>query len=114
MNDKWPDDADGDVLRSLEADGFDFTRSYPVDFGIDFANWPPEAAAVDLLKSRYSDIDVVEPDEEDLEEGEANGWISIQIEGIVSYEFVTKTQEALTELMRPFGGWCDSWGVMQE
>ncbi len=110
----WPNDADGDVLRRLEADGFDFGKSHYVDFNIDFKDWPAPQEAIALLESTYPPIEIVEPDEENLEEGIAKGYILIQISGRMSYEFVVNTQEKLTALMKPFGGFCESWGVMQE
>jgi len=108
----WPNDADGDVLRRLEADNFDFGKEFFVVFNVDFDNWPPPQEAVDLLKSRYANVQVIDPDEEDLEEGEFDGYIVFQINNRVNYEFVTKTQTEATRLMHRFGGWCDSWGVM--
>ena len=108
----WPNDADGDVLRRLEAVNFDFTKEYSVDFNVDFDSWPPPQQAVDLLKSKYENVRVIEPDEEALEEGEFNGYIEFQIYNRVNYEFVIRIQKEVTRIMRNFGGWCNSWGLM--
>ena len=110
----WPNDADGDVLRGLEEDGFDFSKSYDVDFNIDFEEWPASQDAIDLLNSKYAPIEIIEPDEEDLEEGITKGYILAQVSGQITYDFIVNTQEKLTVLMKPFGGFCESWGVMQE
>jgi hypothetical protein len=110
----WPDDADGDVLRRLEADNFDFSKEYSVDFNVDFDKWPPPQEAVNILKTRYTNMQVIDPDKEDLEEGEFNGYIVFQLTNRISYEFVTKTQTEVTRLVRRFGGLCESWGVMTD
>lgn len=58
----WPNDADGDVFRRLESHGFDFTKEYDVDFNVDFDDWPPPAESVNLLKSKYNNVEIVEPE----------------------------------------------------
>ena len=106
----WPNDVDGDVLRRLDAHHFDFSKPSLVDFNIDFEHWPPKPEAIEVLKSHFSSIELVNPDD-DFDDG---GYVLICIEDIVSYELVINTQNMLTELMRPFGGWCESWGVMSD
>jgi hypothetical protein len=36
----WPNDADGDVLRRLKENGFEFDKEVEIDFNIDFNHWP--------------------------------------------------------------------------
>ncbi|RPI74557.1 MAG: ribonuclease E inhibitor RraB [Desulfobacteraceae bacterium] len=109
----WPNDVDGEVLSGLEADHFDFNKEYQVDFNVDFEEWPPAEEAVRLLKSKYANIETVDPEEGEPEEDGCNGYLSFQIKSRVTYEFVTQIQKETTEAMRPFGGWCESWGVME-
>lgn len=45
---------------------------------------------------------------------EGDGYALFRVEGQVTYDGVTGMQRRVTEMMRPFGGWCESWGVMQE
>lgn len=106
----WPNDADGDVFRRLESHGFDFTKEYDVDFNVDFDDWPPPAESVNLLKSKYNNVEIVEP--ENTESG--NGYTTFQIRAKVTYELVTKTQKEVTQAMNKYRGWCESWGVLQE
>lgn len=105
----WPDDADGDVFRHLESHGFDYTKEYDIDFNVDFDVWPPPKEAVDLLESKYPNIEVVHP-----EGDEENGYLIFSIRAKVSYELVTSTQAQVTRSVQQYGGWCESWGVMQE
>ncbi len=105
----WPDDADGDVFRNLESDGFDFTKEYDIDFNVDFEDWPPSKEAINLLKSKYKNTKVIEPESDDT-----NGYVTFQIRAKVTYELVTSTQTQVTQAMKKYRGWCESWGVMQE
>ena len=52
----WPNDTDGDVLRRLEQDGFDFTRTHEIDFIVDFDSWPPPKKAISLLSEKYGNV----------------------------------------------------------
>jgi hypothetical protein len=105
---QWPNDADGDVLRGMEESGFDFSTPGVVDFNVDFDPWPPQAGAIAVLRGRFADAEVIEP------EGDYRGYVQFQVEAPVTYELVIRMQREVTELMRPYGGYCESWGVMQE
>ncbi len=107
---EWPDNAEGGVFRSLQADNFDFSTPAVVDFNVDFVDWPPPEAAVDLLRARYGECEVIPP--EMGEDGsEWGGYLQIQIEMLVVYNDVVITQYALSQLMKPYGGICESWGL---
>jgi hypothetical protein len=102
----WPLDADGDVFRQLKADGFDFGREHTIDFNIDFAEWPPAADAISLLRREYPSATIYDPENDDP------GYVLVQVFTFVNYEAVVEVQRHLSELMIPFGGRCESWGVM--
>ena len=102
----WPNDADGDVLRRLKAAGFDFNQSHVIDFNVDFHTWPPSADAIDLLRSRFGKIELIEPEEE------TSGYVQLQVSDRVSYELVSSIQRSVTSAMAPFNGVCESWGVL--
>jgi hypothetical protein len=103
----WPHDADGDVFRRLEANGFDFTAEYEIDFNVDFEEWPPKPDAIAWLQSHYSDVEVYEPEED------FNGSVQFKIRSKVNYTLVVDTQTKVSEEMRQYGGVCESWGVAQ-
>lgn len=103
----WPNDADGDVFRRLADDRFDFSTAHVVDFVIDFSDSPP-AEAVARLRQTYPTATLCDH----TEYGPKS--LLFQIQAVVTYELVTATQEALTKLLRPFGGVCNSWGVLNE
>ena len=106
INANWPDDADGDVLRRLAETEFNFTKSWSVDYNVDFQNWPPSEAALELLRSMYGKLVVYPPGHGDI------GYVQFQVVGSVTYEGVTSTQRRTSTAMRLFGGVCESWGVM--
>ena len=102
----WPDDADGDVLRRLEDDGFDFSKSHVIDFNVDFDSWPPMPEAIAVLSRHYPNARLRQPDAND------KGYVQFQIEAALSYDIVMKVQREVSSLMADFGGRCESWGVM--
>ena len=104
----WPNDADGGVFRRLAEHGFDFQKPHIVDYNVDFDSWPPSQAAVDLLNSLYDSVTIHDPDEY------GNGYIQFQIHALLTYEGVTAVQRKVSTAMKPYGGVCDSWGVMQD
>lgn len=104
---KWPDTADGDVFRRLEADGFDFSVEHDIDFNIDFDNWPPSQAALDIIYELYPNAKIKEPD------SEYDGDVSFIVNEVLVYEMVIRVQNEVTKAVAPYGGVCESWGVWQ-
>jgi Regulator of ribonuclease activity B len=102
----WPVDADGDVLRRLQAQGFNFSEPHTIDFNVEFRQWPPTHEALKLLRTRYPNLEVVEPD------ADSPGYVSFQVLGQVSYEHITSVQRSISSLVANFGGACESWGVL--
>lgn len=106
----WPDDEDGEALHKLFIEGFDFEAEYPIDFSIDFEDWPPPAEFVALVEQRYSNVGLCEPQDDD----DSPGFVMIVVEARLSYEFVTSMKATLTELAEPYGGYCEAWAVTHE
>lgn len=104
----WPDTADGDVFRRLEADGFDFSRTCLIDFNVDFLDWPPPRAAIDAIVGMYGELAIFEPS------GDEAGYVQFRVEGQLTYDVVITIQRLTTATMKPYGGICESWGVMHD
>jgi hypothetical protein len=100
----WPADADGDVFRNLEQNGFDFGSTVLVDFNVDVPNADAMADAIDAALDIYPDAAISEEDT----------YFVVQLETRVTYELVIETQKKLTAAAAPFGGKCDSWGVLAD
>ena len=108
MQPDWPNDVDGDVLRRMEESGFDFSKSHEIDFNVDFDRWPPMPEALALIRLRYPNTVVHEPF------GEDRGYVQFQVHARVTYDLVMRIQRETSALMADFGGYCQSWGVMQD
>ena len=105
---QWPRDVDGDVFRRMADSGFDFTSEHVIDFNIDMEQWPPAPALIAEVERRYPDAQRFGP------EGQGDrGYVQIQVRALLTYELVMTVQREMSELARPFGGICESWGVMQ-
>jgi hypothetical protein len=102
----WPDNVDGDVLRRTEAQGLDFSTPHRIDFDVDFESWPPSLEAIEALEGRFGHVEV-------MDEG-ASGYLHFELHDRVTYDLVMATQRVASELMRPFGGVCEAWGVLVE
>lgn len=96
----WPNDADGEVMRRLGATGFNFYVPTTIDFNIDFDEWPPGARAIEALATQFPDFSV------------ESDYVLVRVHALVTYEFVTATQDQLNDLMAAHGGRCESWGVL--
>jgi len=102
----WPQDADGDIFRRLQKSGFDFSKTYLVDFNIEFETWPPSKEVVAMVKSKYGEIELGPPESGEL------GYIVFQLKSKLSYEWVLQVQREATALTSRFGGKCEYWGVL--
>jgi len=110
----WPNDADGEVLRRLEENDFNFDNDVLIDFNIDFNHWPLSNSEKQELLKLYPNCEFFDPDKEDIENGETIGYVQFQINSKLTYELVMNTQESVTNKVKQIGGWCESWGLMQE
>lgn len=99
----WPQDADGDAMRRLNAAGFAFDKPTSIDFNVDFEDSPPDELALAAISSAFPDATITPEDD----------YVLVQITSIVSYEVVTSVQERLSALTANYRGRCDSWGLMQ-
>lgn len=108
MQEDWPSDADGDVFRRLASDDFDFSRSHSIDFNVDFDSWPPSQDLVAILKNQYPKCNVIEPSDG------YRGYIQFVVDAKLTYQLVMFVQSEVSALAAPYGGICESWGVISE
>ena len=90
---EWPNDPDGDVFRILQSQGFDFSKTYVIDFNVDFDNWAPSAEALAMLKSLVGEVTLFEPDQY------GPGFAQFRFQGLVTYEKVIEIQRQITDAM---------------
>jgi len=110
----WPNDADGDVFRRLQSTGFDFYKEVYIDFNIDFDHWPLLPEEVKKINSLYPGCKYYEPKEEGIKSANQIGYAQFQVLTKLTYALVMEMQIKVTKEMKGFGGYCESWGVLQE
>ena len=108
----WPNDVDGDVFRTLEEHGFDFSKEHEIEINIDFDSWPLSDSIIHAISELFPDCNFIEPDEDDIENDDTNGYVQFYITEKLSYDLIVKIQKEVTDKVKAYGGWCDSWGVM--
>jgi len=106
----WPYDKDGKLLERLRRDAINLSQKHFIEFNIDFQHWPPSREAIDILKGKYGNVKVFNPGQlNELQEG----YLSIMVQAKLSYELVTTMQQEITNCVASFGGYCNSWALLQ-
>ena len=82
--------------------GFDFATLASIDFNVDFESWPPSDAALAEIAKTFQDARV------SLEDG----YVLVKLERLLTYDLVTSVQARLSHASAPFGGSCNTWGVL--
>lgn len=98
----WPEDADGDVFRSLAEDGFDFSVETLIEFNVELGDPDTTSAAIDAALGVYPDAAI----------GLEDDYFIVQLQALLTYDLVITVQQKLTAATETFGGSCDSWSVM--
>jgi hypothetical protein len=102
---RWPRDPHGDVLRKLEADGFDFSHPALIDFNIRFQSRLSHHVLKRLCRD-YPSMALWRIDED------CGDCLEFQVYALVSYELVVNTLSHVIELMSPCKGVRPSWAVV--
>ncbi|WHY83941.1 ribonuclease E inhibitor RraB [Neobacillus novalis] len=103
---KFPNDADGDALRSLYKDGVDFKKPQSVDFFVAVPDQVTGKKLSQVLKEEGFNCFVEEDDE--TEEWACCCSKRMQL----NYNELIKIQTKLDNLSKPHGGYSDGWGVL--
>lgn len=106
----FPDDDDGDVLRSLQKKGVDLSQPR----GIDFYCWARDQATAEqiaaLLDSRGFKSDVSDSDESEPADQRYSVYAAKWM--VPDYEDLLRIQAELNVLLFRFGTCCDGWGTL--
>lgn len=101
----YPDDADGDALRSIAASGSDMSRPMVIDFAIDASSKSIAQACLAAIEEAGFEGSLYH-DEEDQR------WsVYVPIPMIAEYDVIIRTQKILGELVTEHGGTPDGWGT---
>lgn len=100
-----PDDADGDAIRRIIADGSDVSRPMLVDFQIACPDQAGAKAIASKIPSSefsiriYSDADG------------NNITCECSKEMLLDHSDLLRIQKQLNDIAAPLGGWSDGWGT---
>jgi regulator of RNase E activity RraB len=106
----YPNDADGDALRRVAADGSDMSRPMEIDFAVAV---PSQAAGerVAAEAKRLGFTVKLVPDACE-EEPDASSWSCYCTKTMVpEYDSLLDVQRQLNDIAAPCGGWSDGWGT---
>lgn len=101
-----PKDNDIALLKQLEKNGISFSKVHTIEFNVDFKSWPPQADVIAILKKKYHNVKLYEPDEN------FDGYLTLTMRGKLSYEFVKQAQSEISTLVGQYGAYCNSWAVL--
>ena len=117
----YPNDADGDALARIAADGVDMSQPLVIEFAVAVPD-EPSAHAIEkaLMKARYKTetyYDEGEPDKNcaiDSDDSEfAPSWtVYALVRMVPEYHEIIRIQEDLDRIARPIGGKSDGWGTL--
>lgn len=105
---KFPNDADGQVLKMLYKQGVDFKKPHNVDFVVAVPDQKSGEAVLEILRTDEYNCELEQDDE-------TKEWTCYcYIKMLLNYEDIIDVQKRLDELSKPHDGFIDGWGVMVE
>ncbi|OYY73220.1 MAG: hypothetical protein B7Y40_10420 [Gammaproteobacteria bacterium 28-57-27] len=109
----FPNDENGDVLRRMEASGFDFSVPHDVEF---FAVFRTEAEADTVARQFVADRTGGDPVVAiETQPAERGGMELMVVKSmVVTYENVSAFEQRLAQRVSQHDGYMDGWGVLQE
>ena len=106
----YPNDANGDALRRMEAQGDDLTRSRNIDFSVAFADTKSAEQFAAHFRALGHEVSV-EPTETDQD----FPWDVVVARHMVpSYDQITNFENLLQSVANAWGGRNDGWGCFSE
>ena len=114
MSQEYPDDLDGQVLRSIAEDGNDMTKPMEVELHVAAPSEEVADAIADAAEQLGYEPHVFFDDGEDAEEDEEiiDQWTCTCVKVmLLQYDAIMAAQAELDELAKPLGGYADGWGT---
>lgn len=106
----YPNDANGEALRRMEAQGDDLTRPRDIDFTVAFADANSAEQFAEHFRGLGHKVSV-EPTEADPD----FPWDAVVVQHIVpSYDGITNFEKLLQSIADGWGGHNDGWGCFSE
>jgi regulator of ribonuclease activity B len=106
----FPNDANGDALRRMVADGDDLTKARDVDFSVVFADGASAEEFAKHLRALGYEVSV-----EDAETDQRFPWDVVVVKRMApSYEEISGFEDLLRSVAARWGGHNDGWGCFSE
>ena len=106
----FPDDDDGDVLRSLQKKGVDLDQPRDIDFYCWAKDRPTAERIVLLMNEMGFASHVHESEKSDPPDQKFSVYGAKRM--VPDYDALIRTQIELSEALLPFGTYCDGWGTL--
>ncbi len=110
----YPNDENGQVLRSLAAQGVDLSLPRNVDFAHLLPDEVSAHAFAAAAERQGYQVEVYEPDEESREEGVTEWDVLCTRRMVPTHADITRIETELAALARGFDGRADGWGFMEQ
>jgi hypothetical protein len=110
----FPNDENGEVLRSMAEQGIDLTVPREVDFAHLFPDENDAQAFAARVEPLGYRVEVYEPDEEAREEGSTEWDVLCARRMVPTHADITRFETQLAAVAREFGGHEDGWGFMAD
>jgi len=112
----YPDDADGEALKRLHADGNDMSRPMAIDFEIAAPDGPTAESIVAALAAAgyagQSWYDEGESESSDESDEFGPSWnVTVTITMVPMYDDIIRIQNDLERVVGPHSGFSDGWGT---
>lgn len=118
---QYPNDADGNALARIAADGIDMSKPLLIEFAIDAPNEAAANAIAKTLNDKNYKTDIyydegeldddVEPDSDEF----GPSWtVYANVEMVPEYKRIIEIQETLDAYAKQHGGTADGWGTLVE
>ena len=107
---EFPEDVDGDVLRSVQSNGSDMSQPMNIDFQIAAPN-ESAATAIAADAERLGYRISVSADEEQPSTSRGTWTVNCTTRTMATHEGVLAMQSELDALAKPHGGYSDGWGT---
>ena len=103
----FPNDANGDVLRRMAADGADLTSPRVIDFEHCFPTETSARRFFDVVRRERLEASVIPPDED-----ESLWQVQCRKRMVPTHAAIADTEQRLARIAEEYGGCADGWGTL--
>ena len=114
MSIDFPADENGEILRSMQANGDDLTIARDIDFSLLFADEASAEAFSGIMEEEGYAADYDPWEVQSADDANAGKWdVLITRHMVPEHAAITAFEQELQALAMPFGGKADGWGCFE-